>query len=774
VFSTSAQWSHETISSITVKGNKTVTTEAILKLMTLHVGSFITQAAVANDIKNIFASTYFQDVRFDSGEKPGDFVLFVVEKPTVNEILFEGFEVVSSSSLKEKIITKSHTIIDEKKLVKDLRAIEQSYVEKGYYLAKASYQLEVSQPGIVNVIFRVKENTPLIIRNVNLIGNEYFSDQELHSFLMTKPYSWLSVLTSAGLYRDEFLSADQQNLMYYYRDNGYAEATVYAPLSRMDYNKKDISVSFFIEEGEPFFIGKINIEGDLIESESLLKQKLSLTEGKRYRISKFNNDMKALKLIYGNNGYAFAYIYPTFQIDREKRLYHIQYKIIKGEKSYFRRIVLEGNVKTRDNILRRLLKFSEGQRFHATNLEKSKSDIERLGFFDSVQVIREDDKENHAVDVKIVIKEKSTGKILASLGASPDISGSGVSFFGQLQYQEPNLLGNAYSLIVNTQVSPNPEGNKTPNYSLGVSFSNLSIYDSPWSFGIGANYSYNVQSTAVNSIVNKIYIANTARSTHISVGRELVENLRLSFMYSLSENNTDPSVPLTLKFYASGKTEKISQTLTYDGTDSYIAPTSGIVLNATNTFAIRGFFGQYPFGAISAFVSYYYPVYYTESFKTNFRFAFQTKYVYQLSPSEGVPYWERLQLGNAYFMKGYTYPGEALSVTQPVMISPATGQTVALPIGGNRSFYSTLEYFIPIIPEAGLRFVTFSEAGLVLDDYDHFKFKDIKYDVGFGFRWNTPVAPFRFEWAFPVENSMQLGQAHFIFTIGGDNFNNGN
>jgi outer membrane protein insertion porin family len=243
VFSTSAQWSHETISSITVKGNKTVTTEAILKLMTLHVGSFITQAAVANDIKNIFASTYFQDVRFDSGEKPGDFVLFVVEKPTVNEILFEGFEVVSSSSLKEKIITKSHTIIDEKKLVKDLRAIEQSYVEKGYYLAKASYQLEVSQPGIVNVIFRVKENTPLIIRNVNLIGNEYFSDQELHSFLMTKPYSWLSVLTSAGLYRDEFLSADQQNLMYYYRDNGYAEATVYAPLSRMDYNKKDISVS---------------------------------------------------------------------------------------------------------------------------------------------------------------------------------------------------------------------------------------------------------------------------------------------------------------------------------------------------------------------------------------------------------------------------------------------------------------------------------------------------------------------------------------------------
>lgn len=760
-----------TISKIVIQGNKTVTNEAILNLMSIKVGTRLTPTNVANDIKNIFASSYFQDVKFDKGSN-NELIISVVEKPTVNDLIYEGFDVVSASSLKEKILTKKYTIVDEKKLSQDLRTIEQAYTEKGYYLSKPTYTLELTEHGSVNVIFQVKENKPIQIRKVDLLGNEYFSDSELQGFMATRPYSWLSLLTGAGLYKDEFIAADQQNLTYYYRDNGYAEATVASPLSHLDKNKRDIGVSFFIEEGERFNIGKITITGDLILTEDEIKEQLVLKEGNIYRISKFNSDMKNLKVIYGDKGYAFAYIYPTFNIDRVKRIYDITYNITKGEKAYFRKFNVEGNVKTRDNVIRRALKVTEGELFGSTKLDKSKLNIDRLGFFETVQLIQEPDEANHAIDLKIIVKEKPTGKVSASLGASPDMSGSGISFFGQAQYQEPNLLGKAYNIGLTGQISPQQQDTSSFNYSIGLNFGNPSIYDSPWSYNIGANYSYNVSSLTSSSAINKIYITQKVMSSTVTVGREIIENLRFNLGYSISNTTTDPSSPLTGKFNASGTTEKFIQNLTYDATDNYLNPTAGIFLSGTNALAFKGYKGQYSFGTSSALFSGYIPVNYSENFKTNFRLAFQPRFVYQIYDDEPVPIWERLMLGNAYYMKGYSNAGEIISPTESIGISNLTGQTLNLNSGGNRSFYSTIEYFMPVIPQAGLRFVAFAEAGTVLDDYDSFSADKIKYDVGFGFRWTTPIAPFRFEWAFPVENDGKLGAAHFIFSIGSDSFNN--
>ncbi|MBX9838534.1 MAG: outer membrane protein assembly factor BamA, partial [Silvanigrellaceae bacterium] len=602
-----SQWEQTSVSKITIVGNKTVTNEAILNLMAIKVGTKLTQSLVSNDIKSIFGSSYFQDVKIDK-TSDNELIISVVEKPTVNDIFYEGFEIVSASSIKDKILTKKYTIVDEKKLSQDLRSIEQAYTEKGYYLSKPTYTLEQTEQGSVNIVFQVKENRPIQIRKVDLLGNEYFSDSELQSFMATKPFSWMSILSSSGLYKDEFIAADQQNITYYYRDNGYAEATVASPLSRLEKNKRDIGVSFFIEEGERFNIGKITISGDLIDSENELKEQLLLKENEIYRISKFNYDMKALKVIYGDKGYAFAYIYPTFNIDRVKKLYDINYNVTKGEKAYFRKITVEGNVKTRDNVIRRALRVSEGQLFNSTKLDKSKVNTERLGFFETVQIIQEPDQANNAMDLKVIIKEKPTGKISASLGASPDVSGSGVTFFGQGQYQEPNLLGKAYNIGLTGQISPNQQDTSKFNYSIGVNFGNPSIFDSPWSYGLGANYSHNVSSLTSSSAINKVYITQVVKSASVNVGREIIENLRFNLGYSISDTSTDPSVPLTAKFSASGTTEKFIQNLTYDATDNYINPTSGLYLSATNSIAFKGYWGQYTFGTSSALLSGYIPV----------------------------------------------------------------------------------------------------------------------------------------------------------------------
>ncbi|MES2614583.1 MAG: BamA/TamA family outer membrane protein, partial [Bdellovibrionota bacterium] len=204
---------------------------------------------------------------------------------------------------------------------------------------------------------------------------------------------------------------------------------------------------------------------------------------------------------------------------------------------------------------------------------------------------------------------------------------------------------------------------------------------------------------------------------------------------------------------------------------NYLNPTSGLYFSASNALGLKIFMGDFNYGSLSGNATYYLPVPFSDSYKTNFRFAFIPKYVYQTRTDQAVPFWKRLSLGNSYQMKGYSNPNEAISPKMQVTISPVSGQTAPIIYGGNKSYYGVMEYFVPVVPEAGLRFVVFGEAGTVLSEDQNFAFNDLYYDVGFGFRWITPIAPFRFEWAFPVQNG-QLGQSHFVFTIGYDSFGN--
>ncbi|MES2614584.1 MAG: outer membrane protein assembly factor BamA, partial [Bdellovibrionota bacterium] len=554
----STQSISEKINKILIKGNQTVSTEAIVNCMSIKPEFILTSQAVSNDIKAIFATGYFQDVTINRTSE-GEITVEVKEKPIINDISYIGFTTVSSTSLKDKIVTKKYSIVDEKKISQDLRTIEQAYVEKGYYLAKATYTLQEVHVGIVNIIFKITENSPISIRNVNVLGNEYFSDSELLNFMGTKAFSWLSFFNSSGLFKDEYTTIDQQNLTYFYRDNGFAEATVAAPTAILSKSKTDIDVSFYIEQGERYNVNKITLAGDIITTEEEIREKLILKEGDLYKISKFNTDFKALQIYYGDYGYAFAYVTPKFSFDRKNKTCDITYTITKGEKAYFRQIIIEGNLKTRDNVIRRAVKVSEGELFNATRIDKSKTNINKLGYFENdVVLVQEKDQQNNAVDIRITTKEKSTGSLQASIGASPNTAGSGgVTFFGSVQYQEKNLLGRAYGLGASLQLSPSPQNTSNFNYNIGLNFTNPSIYDGPWSFSINGNYSKQVQAITTSVAISDAYQTTKTTSGGFVVGREILDNLRLLAGYNASQYDVDPSVPLTAKFYPSGRTDHL-------------------------------------------------------------------------------------------------------------------------------------------------------------------------------------------------------------------------
>lgn len=756
------------IVEIKVQGSRAVQPEAVLGLMDTKVGDSLDNLTISEDVRNIFNSGYFKDVRIDAQVQPKGLVLVVVvdEKPSVKEITFVGFDAISSSTLSEKLTVKKYTILDERKITSDLRMIEQMYIEKGYYLARASHSVESSAEATEVVLtYQVVENNPVWVSHVNFIGNAHFGDSELKSNMATREKRWSSWLTSGGAFKDEFVNRDKEYLSYIYRDNGFAEATVSSPQSRLDIGRQTVDVSFNIEEGERFQIGGIKVSGDIltkpsgekIYSEEDILNKMSMKSGKWFRISQFQNDMRMVTDLYGDHGYAFVDVLPKTFANRETKKIDIEFVITKGEKVYFRSLIIEGNAKTRDNVIRRNMKVAEGELFHATRLEKSKAAIERLGYFQEVQILREPDVRNNRMDLRIKVKEKSTGTLSASFGASPSSDTRSINFFAQGSYSEANLLGKGWNAGLSANYSP------TGSYSLNLSLTEPSWNDGPWSVTGFGNFDYELSQPIP---FEPERFSKTVRGG-LSIGRELIEDLRVSGGYSLERVTRNNITPIGRLFTKQGTTEKFTQSISFDKTDNYLMPTSGFSLSATNALAFKGIAGTNQFGLAEMALNYYVPFFIGDDFKTNFRFVLEPTLVYPVS-GKPVPYWERLNLGTLYNMKAYYQDEKVIGPRIEVVNGPFAQSVDRIIAGGNRRIYGAGEYFVPLIPEANLRLVTFWETGTVLDDNQTLKIEEFKHDVGFGLRWQTPIAPFRFEWAWPLEKG-KLGEQEFIFSVGNDN-----
>ncbi|MBM3381247.1 MAG: outer membrane protein assembly factor BamA [Betaproteobacteria bacterium] len=753
---------------IKVQGNRAVQSEAVLGLMETKVGGELTPEEVSDDIRSIFNSGYFRDVRVDAQTRPNGVALLVVvdEKPSVKEIRFTGFDAISSSTVSEKLLVKKYTILDERKITSDLRLIEQLYVEKGYYLARASYSVEeVANTEEVVLTYQITENNPVWVSHVNFIGNAFFGDTELKSNMATREKRWSSWLTNSGAFKDEFVNRDKEFLAYIYRDNGYAEANVSSPQSRLDSGRQTVDVSFNIDEGERFRVGSVTITGDLllnekgekIYSEADLLEKLNMKTGKWFRISQFQNDMRMITDLYGDHGFAFVDVLPKTRADSKEKKIDIEFAITKGEKVYFRNIVVEGNAKTRDNVIRRNIKVAEGELFHATRLEKSKAAIERLGYFQEVQITREPDVRNKRMDLRVKVKEKSTGTLSASFGASPSSDTRSINFFAQGSYSEANLLGKGWNAGLSANYSP------TGSYSLNINLTEPSWNDGPWSVTGFASFEYELSRPIA---FESERFSKTVRGG-LNVGREIIEDLRVSGGYSLERVTRNNVTPIGRLFTKQGTTEKLSQSVSFDKTDNYLMPTSGFSLSATNSVAIKGLAGTNQFGLAELAVNYYVPLFIGEDFKTNFRFVVEPTLVYPIQGSP-IPYWERLNLGTLYNMKAYYQEEKVIGPRIEVVNGPFAQSVDRIVVGGNRRLYGAGEYFIPLIPEANLRLVSFWESGTVLDDNESLSMEKFKHDLGFGLRWQTPIAPFRFEWAWPLEKG-RLGEQEFIFSVGNDN-----
>ena len=743
------------IARIVVRGNVRVEDEAVKEAMASRVGIVPTEAMVADDIRNIYDLGYFSgvEIRTEKNHQGQGWTLVVkvVEKPAISKISFEGFGRVSSSDVEDKLQMKKHKIVSESLIAMDVELIESMHKKKGYYLARGSYEIR-QRDGEAELIYKVDPGHKVFVGNVQIVGNESFSESFLLSMMQTQPFSQLRSLFGSMSYNEFVVEQDQGLLSYLYQDRGFAKVKVARPITVLSRDQQYMDITFEVEEGKRYRLGKLDFSGDLLFDKDQLTDRILSKEGDYFRISQLRESIDLVSHKYGDLGYAFVDVSPDISFDDTQLKADIDFQITKGKKAYFGDFVIKGNAKTRDNIIRRELVVAAGDLFSKTGLKQSQRNIESLGFFDSVKFIRKiDDRFGDVVHYTIEVEEKSTGQIQGSLGYTP--SGyTDANWFGQGRYEEKNQLGRAYVFDLAATYS------NQNNYSAKAYFSNPRIYDSQWFFG--ANAAYTVQ----NVISLGFDLDEKRLSSGIHTGRTIWEKIRGSAGIEFARTQQSSVLYLSEALRLSGDTIGLTVSVSRRDFNSYIDPTKGTLISLSQTWIGGPLGGDYSMQERKAEAMFYYPVRFAENFSTYFKWRLEMAGLTAFAGSQP-PLFKRYRLGGAFNLRGYA-PN---SITPRFVFwkSPFDyDQLSYYPKGGNRKVVLQGEYYLPLIPQAKMKALVFFDSGRVFDNDQQWSLRDFYSDVGFGVRWVTPMGPLRFEWAFPIQENGTLGPYRLVFNIG--------
>lgn len=745
---------------VEVEGHVRVETSAILSQLGSEVGATLTPEGVAEDIRSIFGMGFFSEVEARTvpfvgvGARSGDvkLVFKVVEKPAIVGITFQGFSEISSDDVLEKLRSKVFSIISEEHLIQDLRTIEQMHKEKGYFLAEASYLLQRQSSNEVHVEFRLVLGQRLHIGDVNVVGNQHFSDAQLLDLMLSQPYDRSEALVGSPYYLEAAQERDEQFLAYHYQDHGYAQVKVGTTLKELSRDQRSLDLTFYIEEGIQYDFGVVSFSGELLFSEAQLQEMVELPEGEVFRISQLRQALEDLATSYGDRGYAFADIHPETTFHPKERKVDIEWQIRRGKRAYFGGIDIIGNTKTRDNVIRRELSIGEGDLYSRTKLEESRLQVERLGFFESVKFVRKvDRKKDHILHYTIEVVEKSTGQIQASVGYTPG-GYTDASWFGQGKYDEQNQGGEGWNLGLSATYS------NAHNYGGKFHFSNPRVWNSLWSAG------FSLEQRKQNVVVLGFDLLERRSSLNIFGGRTIYEKIRGSVGWEVSRTRQASDLYLSDNLRMSGDTFGVVFSLSRRDLDNYLDPTEGNMLRLSKRFVGGPLGGDYDYRELEVEGAYYHPILLSPDYKTHVKLSGE---VAQLSSYYGSapPFFQRYRLGGPFDLRGFA--PNSISPRFVFWKSPFDYDEQAYyPKGGDRKLVLQIEYYLPLISKARIKALLFADAGRVYDNDESFTLKRLHADVGFGLRMITPLGPFRFEWAFPIEKGGVLGPYRFVFNVG--------
>lgn len=730
------------IAEIRIQGNQRIEVDAIEKLIKTKAGDIYSAKNLSEDLKSVFSMGYFDDVLVESEEAPEGKIIFfkVKEKPTVRRVTVKGAgKTFDEEEIKENLTIKTGSILNIYIIQNNIQRIEELYKEKNFHNVKVTYKTTDKENNQADLEFIIDRGNKVLVKHISFTGNQAFDDKKLKKVMKTSEKTFLSFLTSSGELNKEDLNQDTGALEAFYHNNGFIRAKVGKP--QVEFREDGIDVSFKIQEGPRYRVGKVDIAGDFIFPKEMLIKEIVLSGEEFYNRTVLRKDLIRLNDLYADEGYAHSDIAPRIDEDPEQLVVNITYMINKGQLVHFEEIIISGNTKTRDKVIRRQLEVYEQGQFSGAKLKRSIRNLYRLDYFKDIKVDTVKGSAEDKMVLKIDVEEKSTGQFSFGGGYS---NTEGVFIMGSVSQR--NLFGRGQILDLRGEL-----GGTTTRFTLS--------FTEPWLFDIPL--------TAGARIFNwaKEYDAydRDSRGGSIWFGYPIFKDMRinLTFSHDLAKLNiTDPdatpkSIQDLVDIFGNSNiiTNSIATTLRYDTRDRIFSPTEGS--NHLLTVEYAGLGGDIGFTKYIGQLAHYFPLFWDFVFNPRVK----AGYVYENSGFV-LPDYEKFFLGGINSLRGYK--------EDEIQPQDSEGNK----IGGDKMAFANFNLIHPIAPAAGLDGVIFYDIGAVVDsealdpEQRDINGDTLRQSVGLEVRWNSPMGPIRLAYGWKIDPREGEDPGRFEFAMG--------
>lgn len=703
-----ALFKREPVARIDIRGNDRIEDDAIRRVIETEPGDVYLPKALSQDLRAIWSMGYFDDVRAETQAAPGGKAVIyrVEEKPTIRYINILKNRVFDDEEIRANISLSTGSILNIFSVENNVKRIETFYKEKNYHNVNVEYRVERLKNNQADLEFIVNEGSKIHIKTITFQGNDAYTDKELKKLMKTSEKGFFSWITSSGELNPEDLNQDAARITSFYHNNGYIQARVSDPQVR--YEDEWIYVSIKIDEGAQYRVGQVDIDGDIIKTEAELKTAVAINDKEHYSRETVRKDVLALTDIYADEGYAYADVSPLIKQDPDDLTVDITYRIEKGKPVFFEKIIISGNVKTRDKVIRRQLKVIEKERYSGKRLKRSIRDLQRLDYFEDVNVNTVRGGAEDQMILKIDVSEKPTGTFSFGGGYS-----SVENLFAMASISQRNLFGRGQTVQLKAEV-----GGTTSRYTFS--------FTEPWLFDIPLSAGFDLYNW------DRDYDTYDKDSTGggLRFGYPVADYTRLylSYSYELADINNvaDDASDLVRELSGENVTSAVTTTLRYDSRDRMFNPTEGGDHSISVEYAGLG--GDIGFIKYMGEAGQYFPLFWgTVGFIHG-----RAGYVEENS-SGSLPDYERFYLGGMNSLRGFDW--------RDISSYDENGDK----IGGVKFAQLNIEYLIPLVKEAGVVGVLFFDAGNVYDEDQDFDLGVTRESAGFGFRWYSPMGPIRIE-----------------------------
>ncbi|PSJ60107.1 outer membrane protein assembly factor BamA [Kumtagia ephedrae] len=744
------------VSSIEVRGNQRVEADTIRSQTGITPGRSFSNADVDEAVKRLFATGLFSDVRIN--QVGSTLVVQVSEYRVVNQVLFQGNKKIKDAALTGAVQLKPRGTFTDAAMEADAEAIRDAYRRIGRDDATVTPQVIDLGDNRVNVVYTVQEGDRTKIAAINFVGNNAFGDRRLSDVIATKRSTFLSFLLRDDIYDEQRLRADEELLRRFYYNRGYADFQVISAIGELDEASNQYTITITVEEGARYTFGDISIDSTIPDVDTTKLQSLVTTHsGDGYSAKNVEDSIIALTEQMAGQGYAFAQVTPRGDRNFENHTIAVTYAIDQGPRTYIERIEIRGNARTRDFVIRREFDVSEGDAFNQVLIQRAKRRLEKLNFFERVDISTVPGSEPDQVVLVVDLVEKSTGELSIGAGYTTGGQTPGPSVEGSIT--ERNFLGRGQFIRFAAGV-----GRRSRDFTFS--------FTEPYFLGrrIAAGFDIFRQTRTYDD-----YQSETTGAT-VRFGLPITEALTTQTAYTFAQEkyefrdncdpeDGDPNPCDVSEAIVDGidnspwNKSSISQSLIYNTIDDMKNPHSGIYANLTAEFA--GIGGDAKYIKLTGRGSYYKTL--SEEYDIVGLAVVGGGYITGYGSESDLRIFDHFQ-ANDRMIRGFEYNG----------IGPYDADTDDH-LGGTTYFNASVEaqFPVPVIPESfGLRGAVFADAATLYgndigNDDVEVAGSSMKWraSVGAGLIWASPFGPLRVDYALPVVKEDNDQEQNFNFGI---------